>query len=160
MARSIQETIVYLKDRGLLKSSMRCLFCQEPMQWKVYTKNMDGYVWKCFNKACLNVKTTRSIRSESFFDILRINLRKALGVIHSCSKEDKVEDVAEMYGLSRNTVMTVNYFLRLICKKYFVLNPIILGWEGIICQVDESMFAYKPKGHRGRAPENKRWVLA
>ncbi len=117
MGRSIQETIIYLKGRGLLKSSMRCLFCQEPMQWKVYTKNMDGYVWKCFNKACLNVKTTRSIRSESLFDSLRIDLRKALGVIHSWSKEDNVEDVAKMYGLSQNTVMNVNYFFRLICKK-------------------------------------------
>ena len=96
MARSIQETIIYLKGRGLLKSLMRCLFCQEPMQWKVYTKNMDGYVWKCFNKAFLNVKTTRSICSKLLFNSLRIDLCKALGVIHSWSKEDKVEDVAEM----------------------------------------------------------------
>ena len=73
---------------------------------------MHGYVWKCFNKTCLNVKTTRSIRSESFFDILRINLRKALGVIHSWSKEDKMEDVAEMYDLSQNTLMIVNYFFK------------------------------------------------
>src|SRR6187402_2665159 len=49
--------------------------------------------------------------------------------------------------------------LRDICRKYFADNPIRLGGTGVICQIDESLFAYKPKYHRGRAPENEKWIF-
>jgi ISXO2-like transposase domain len=50
-------------------------------------------------------------------------------------------------------------FLRDICRKYLDSNPMVLGGEDIVCQVDESVFSYKPKYHRGRAPEKQKWVF-
>jgi hypothetical protein len=38
-----------------------------------------------------------------------------------------------------------------LCKDYFRNNPISFGGEGLIYQLDESIFRYKPKNHRGRA---------
>ena len=38
-------------------------------------------------------------------------------------------------------------------------HPISLGGEGVVCQVDESMFRHKPKNHRGRATKNEKWIF-
>jgi hypothetical protein len=34
-----------------------------------------------------------------------------------------------------------------------------LGGRGIICQVDQDLFRYKPKYQRGRAPDHELWVF-
>jgi hypothetical protein len=44
--------------------------------------------------------------------------------------------------------------LRGICKKHFEANPIRLGGNGVVCQVDESLFS---KHHRGRTPGERVW---
>jgi hypothetical protein len=41
-----------------------------------------------------------------------------------------------------------------MCRRYLKNNPVKLGAEGVVCQVDESMFAYKPKHH-----EVEHWKL-
>jgi hypothetical protein len=33
------------------------------------------------------------------------------------------------------------------------------GWQDIICQVNESLFTYRPKYNRGRSPEKPIWVF-
>ena len=48
---------------------------------------------------------------------------------------------------------------RKICTEYFIDNPVQLGGQGIIVEVDESCFSHKPKHHRGRTPTKPLWVF-
>jgi transposase-like protein len=49
--------------------------------------------------------------------------------------------------------------LRQCCYNFWQANPLRLGGIGIVCQIDESLFRYKPKYHRKRAPENEIWIF-
>jgi hypothetical protein len=37
-------------------------------------------------------------------------------------------------------------FVEVMCRRYFEDNPITLGGEGVVCQVDGGIFAFKPDG--------------
>jgi hypothetical protein len=155
----VQETINFLKTKGLLKDIMHCKHCGNLMTWTKSRSTIDGFRWKCMIKTCIKYKTTLSIRTGSCFDDVRCDIRRILFAIYLWSEETQEKQACQLTGLSRPTIITIYAFLRNICKKYFEANPIILGGEGIICQVDESLFTYKPKYHRGRAPQQKRWVF-
>ena len=62
-------------------------------------------------------------------------------------------------SLSKITVQSIYKKLRLKTACYLEQNPIKLGGEGLICQVDESMFKYKQKYHVGRISSENRWVF-
>ena len=38
-------------------------------------------------------------------------------------------------------------------------SPLMLGSNGVVVQIDESLFRHKPKHHRGRATTNEVWVF-
>jgi hypothetical protein len=156
----IQETINFLKMKGLLKTIMHCKHCNNPMNWTRSRSTIDGFRWKCMVKTCRKYKTTLSIRTGSCFDDVRCDIRRILFGIYLWSEETSEKQALQFTGLSRPTIIIIYSFLR---NKYFTANPIKLGGEGIICQVDESLFAYKPKYHRGRAPKREktreRWVF-
>ena len=38
-------------------------------------------------------------------------------------------------------------------------SPLMLGGNGVVVQIDESLFRHKPKHHRGRATTNEVWVF-
>jgi transposase-like protein len=148
--------IEFLQRKGLLKRSLQCPSCFSPMTWIKSSAVQDGYRWKCMTRSCMKYKTTLTIRTGSPFDDVRISLKD---IIHSIYIECSVERASEEVGLSKPTMIQIYAFLRRICKKYFAENPIRLGGPGVECQVDESLFVYKPKYHRGRAPEQERWVF-
>jgi hypothetical protein len=50
----------------------------------------------------------------------------------------------QLTGCSKLTIIMVYGFLRVMCWRYLKNNLINLGGEGVVCQVDESMFAYIP----------------
>lgn len=61
-------------------------------------------------------------------------------------------------GLSTvSNVKTID-FLRSACVKYLDANPTKLGGENAIVEIDESLFRYKQKYHRGRQPTREMWV--
>lgn len=49
--------------------------------------------------------------------------------------------VFQLTGLSKPTMMMVHSFPRVMCRLYFENNPVQLGGEGVVCQVDGRMFA-------------------
>jgi hypothetical protein len=154
---NIERIIDFLKRKGLLKTTMSCSTCNTQMIWSKCSAIKDKFRWKCMKKECELNKTTISIRKDSIFDDVRCDLRSIVFVMYLWSRETPIKRAYEDTGLSRPTISLIYGFMRDICKRYF--DPIKLGGEGIICQVDESLFSYKPKYHRGRAPEEERWVF-
>lgn len=151
--------IEFLKRKGLLRERMSCLFCETWMVWVRYARMCDGFRWKCMTKSCTHYKTTLSIRTGSPFRDVRTSLKDLTFLIYLWATETPEKKACAEAGLSRPTVVQAYRFLRKICGTYLAANPIRLGGPGITCQVDESLFCYKPKYHRGRAPEYERWVF-
>ncbi|KAG0436976.1 hypothetical protein DMUE_3944 [Dictyocoela muelleri] len=49
--------------------------------------------------------------------------------------------------------------MQLACTKYFQRNPVHLGSDGSICQIDETLLLHKPKNHRIEPLKEKFGVL-
>lgn len=62
-------------------------------------------------------------------------------------------------AVSKETIQKTFGKLRLNIVRYFEQNPVLLGGNGIVCQIDESLFRHKPKYHRGRAADHEKWVF-
>jgi hypothetical protein len=154
-----KKVIEYLQRVGLLKRSLMCTYCAVEMKMVVHSQKNDGFVWRCCNKKCEFYKTVRSIRSESVLETTRWDLKGFVFSVYLWSIETPERRVCEMTGFSKPTVILIYALLRVVCRKHFEHNPVKLGGEGIICQVDESLFTYEPKYHRGRYPEHPRWVF-
>lgn len=100
----------------------------------------DGTSWWC--KTC---KTRKSIRQGSFFSKSKLTLQKWLLLILYWSKETPVTDAACDVKVELRTAIDVYQWLREICSTKLLQVPIILGGQGVIVQVDESLFRHKPK---------------
>ena len=65
----------------------------------------------------------------------------------------------EQLAVSAKTLVDFYNFLREVCSAALIRNPVQLGGPSRIVQIDESLFAHKPKYHRGRGPQNEMWVF-
>ena len=49
--------------------------------------------------------------------------------------------------------------LRKVCANFVAQNPVRLGGDGIVVQIDENLFRHKQKYYVGRQPEREIWVF-
>ena len=77
-------------------------------------------------------------------------LQKWLHLMYLWSIGEKQLQAVDQSGISSRTMVDVYSFFRKVCTDYFSTNPVQLGGDGIICQIDESQFQSKPKYQRGR----------
>ena len=103
----------------------------------------DGFSWWC--KKC---KTRTSIRHGSFFSLSKLTLQKWLLMLHYWAIEVPVTDAVTQSNIDIKTAVDIYQWLREICStKLLQSPPIILGGQGQIVQIDESLFRHKPKVH-------------
>ena len=100
----------------------------------------DGVSWWCM--AC---KTTKTIRSKSFFVKSKLSLQKWLILIVWWAKQYPMTDAATEAEVTDATACQVYQWLREVCSTALLQRPIILGGPGVVVQVDESQFRHKPK---------------
>jgi hypothetical protein len=155
----MESAISFLKRKGLLRTSMSCKVCEYTMTWVKCSGKKDGYRWMCMNKSCTNHKTTISIRAMSPFEGIRSDLRRIIHSIYLWSIEVPLKQACILTGITKPTMVLLYRSLRTFCTRYFKENPVKLGGSGIVCQVDESLFCFKPKHHRGRTSCEERWVF-
>lgn len=153
------ETIDFLRARGALRNVVYCSLCNHALHQVRYKRNIDGYAFKCNRSSCSKFKVYVSIRKHSFFENLKIELKQILKLVYCWFKEESQVDVIQDYGVSKNTVNKVYKKLRALTVHYFEDNNYTLGGNGIICQIDESMFKYKQKYNVGRVSSEYRWVF-
>ena len=56
-----------------------------------------------------------------------------------------ISDAAAEAEVDDGTAIDVYHWLREICSSALLRTPIVLGGNGIVVQIDESVFSHKPK---------------
>lgn len=152
LAHSLQDTIDWLRARGLLAQGMICK-CGIVMNEKIYSHSQDGYTWRC--PACRNVC---SIRYRSFFTPSKLSLPSLFKFLYYwCEDLQSHAFLEKQLMWSPNTVVDWKNFLRDVCMEELIANPEPLGGPGKIVEIDESKFG-KRKYNRGRLLTGQ-WVF-
>ena len=140
---SLQETKTFLRQNRLLKSEYRC--CEENCH-EVKSRSSDGTEFKC------NICGKRySVRSNSFFFNVHMNLQNLLMLTYLfCMKIPVQLCVNLLIGeVSHVSVKQWYNFLREVMSTHLLRNPIQLGGDGCIVELDESALGRKRKYNRG-----------
>ena len=135
-----EQQIAFLQQRGLLATSMTCGSCSGPMALGQKRDISDSCMFRC--STC---KTTKSLRTGSFFSKSKLPLNKWLVLLYWWIRQYPVGDAAEEAKVSRETAINVYQWLREVCSSRLLANPIVLGGAGKTVQIDESLFRHKPK---------------
>lgn len=153
------EIIFWLRKRGLLVSVAWCEFCNNELKEVKYKRCVDGLAFRCYKTTCTNKWKYISLRINSFFFNFNISLKKIIFIYNSWLSELPYSYIRQETRSCQNTIIKIIKALRQKCHNYFLQNPIKLGGQGVICQIDESMFKYKQKYHVGRVDNANRWVF-
>ena len=97
----------------------------------------------------------------SFFEQSRLQLRQWIVLVYWWAREYPVKDAAEEAEVDEKTAIQIYQYCRDLCS-WRLLNhdsPMMLGGQGVVVQIDESLFRHKPKNHRGRATSREVWVF-
>ena len=86
-----------------------------------------------------------TLRAGSFFDKSKLQLQAWLLLLYWWVKEYPVGDAAEEAKVSRVSAINVYQWLREVCSTKLLQIPTILGGQGTVVQIDESLFRHKPK---------------
>ncbi|KCZ80230.1 hypothetical protein H312_02380 [Anncaliia algerae PRA339] len=149
-----KELIIYLMELNFLKKENICKECKVYTKFYSHKRSFDNYAWRCMNKKCRKYKAYFNIRTDSFFEGIKIHFKDILRVIlkYACSLQSFM--IKKSLDISGNTVdKIIKKLIHKIPEQDFRNNK--LGGPGFIVQIDETMMNYKCKSHRGRSPENK-----
>ena len=66
-------------------------------------------------------------------------------MIYWWARQYPVTDAAAEAEVDDGTAIDVYHWLREICSSALLRTPIVLGGNGVVVQIDESVFSHKPK---------------
>ena len=153
--------------------SIKYISCGIAMRERNRRDITDGICWYC--PGC---KTTKSIRDGSFFAKSRLPLQKWMIVMYWWARQYSVSDCKDEAEIDKRNAIDMYQWLREVCSTRLLQDPpIVLGGQGAVLQIDESLFRHKPKvtactsarysvayilstqNHRGRATTQEVWVF-
>ncbi len=152
---NFEEAYNFCKERQILKrDAPQCPTCEREMTLVKNTSyKIDGVVFRCpTHKA-----RKKSIRSGSYFEDSRLSLEMLLKLALVWAYQLPVTTAMEMSGVASEAAVQWFQYYRDVCTEWLLHNPIQLGGEGRIVEIDKSVIARR-KYHRGhRVPE--RWIF-
>lgn len=155
MLRSSDQVLSYLRNQGVLRSSLDCSGCGLPMTTQKLASSFDGSIFRC--SRC---KKKRSIRFGSFLVDCRLGLQVFASLVYLLQTEMPFKCIAELLDLDAGTVTDYANLLREEYSRDLLQNGAMLGGPGRRVQVDESVLA---KGKRSRnnhaRPVREQWVF-
>lgn len=154
MSFSQRKLISFMMDNSFLKREQFCVGCCNVCSFTTYKRNSDHYAWRCMNKICVHRKKYFSIRKDSFFEPLNIDLKTVLRILICYSTRTPRYSIISSIDICEKTIRKV---INLLIEKIPVIDFVNdkLGGPGCIVQIDETMLNFKCKSHRGRSPENR-----
>ncbi|KAG0442669.1 hypothetical protein DMUE_0098 [Dictyocoela muelleri] len=149
----------FLFEKKLIHEFMKCENCYNLMLLKK-TKDKDiKYNWRCLNKNCSKYQTTVSVFRNSFFGNFHISFQKSLQILFYTSKGLTTIQISLIMKVHRETIGKFKAKIISLIQQYFRENPILLGGQGVVVNVVETMLNHKVKSHRGRSPRTQSWAL-
>lgn len=155
--------ITHLQSKHVIAAQRQCP-CGTAMVLQTRRDISDGCRWRC--SSC---QKGVSIREGSFFEKSRLPLQKWLILIYWWARQYPVSDAQEEANVSNTSaiqvsklttlhkdlklwtditfVIKVYQWLREVCS-YRLVNvdpPIKLGGQGVVVDIDESLYRHKPK---------------
>ena len=151
------ELIQWMQGRNLLKASRRCerRNCRRAMALTP-RDGTDGYRWRCPGRRC---RSTKSVRCGSLFEKSRLSLKVLLALLYGWCIGMRLTTVCTALGLSEPTVVDWFNFLREECTYKLLQEPIILGGEGSIVEIDESLMVKRKYQRGGVRVQHNQWVF-
>ncbi len=113
----------------------------------------------CYKSACPSFQKYINIRINSFFYKFKIDIADILIICYYFFTLKLQVDVTRDFNIHKNIVYKVYKEIMSQITTFFQNNGFFLGGQGIICQIDESMFHYRQKYHNGRISQTNRWVF-
>ena len=152
------DVINYLMSVGLLAKSWSCPTCSLEMVLGQRKQLNDGFAWHCVKSKC-GSRSYHSVREGSYFSKSKLPLDKYIRLFYLWSQDIQSKDVAETLGISGKSTMQHLQFLREVCTSELLQNQTQLGGQGVVVQIDESLFRHKAKYHRERGPTSEQCVF-
>ncbi|KAG0438801.1 hypothetical protein DMUE_2869 [Dictyocoela muelleri] len=75
---STQETISFLCEKGILRTSVYCDSYSYPLKTVAYKISVDGKAFICYRKSCVDFLKYLSLRKNSFFEGIKVPLGDCL----------------------------------------------------------------------------------
>ena len=75
----------------------------------------------------------------------RLPLKKWLLLVHFWLRQFPVTTAVLDADISKSTAIDVYQWFREVCSTTLLNTPIVLGGNGVIVEIDESLFTHKPK---------------
>ena len=106
-----------------------------------HTHNVLHNRWRCPDNSC---KKSCSIRAGSFFEQSKLSLQQWVVIIHWWVREHPVTKAKEEAKTSE--VTAIQYLWDICSWRLMTLDsPLLIGGQGVVIQIDESLFRHKPK---------------
>ena len=145
----------YLRNMGVLHRTVICGKCTREMAIQCFSTSCDGCRFRC--SRC---KATKSIRTGSFMAECRLSLQKFSSIVYLLQAEVPFKFIAELLDIHPNTVTDYANLIRENYGRDLVENGALLGGQGKIVQVDESLLAKSKRSRNNSArPIREQWVF-
>jgi hypothetical protein len=142
-----------LRQDGLLKLSHICEQCGNIMNERK-TDKKDGIMFECARRTC---RKNKSIRTNSFFENVRLTLCDSMLLLHLWSKGYSERLICDDYSFSIKTIVDWFRFCRELCVIHFEENNDRIGGPNSIVEIDET-YVVRRKYDRGRVL-NAGWLF-
>lgn len=134
-----------LREECLLARRMKCDVCSEWM-YEGALSDGDKSRWRCMKRGC---RKTKSIRTSSFFEQVRLGLCKSMLFFHLWSKGYSEKLIIDDFDFSAKTVVDWSRFCRELCTYSIDTMDMVIGGDGVTVELDETVI-FKRKYDSGR----------
>lgn len=145
--------IQFLKDKHLIMREPPECHCGRQMTFVKRSDILDGYTWRCPD----HKGSKLSIRHNSWFANHNLSLKVILSIAYLWCQDVPQNSVMSMLGIGSEAAVDWFQFCRDICSWYLLQNPIVLGGNNVIVQIDESLI-WKRKYNVGHAVAQQ-WIF-
>ncbi len=151
---TISETILYLRRKSLLPQNM--IHCNQ-----ICWEHKDPSVSDGIRFVCRVCRKRIPIREGSIFRNSRLPLNTLLLLVYCFANRISMTETLKLLvnAVSHTTVVQWFSYLREIMSHWLLNNPIVLGGNNAIVQMDEALIGNKRKYNRGAARGLQQWVF-
>jgi len=155
---SRQQTISFLRDKGLIVKSRACQICCKEMKQTSKKQLSDGIVWQC-SKGC----QTQSIRKDSIFEATKLPLEISLLTLYMYCCDTPAYLAHRLIGqdnIDYNSILKWYDMFRKLCSTVLINNPLVfdesvfIGSEKCEIEIDECYLGKKAKNDKGTSKQD------